>query len=47
MFLQTVWAAGGGEASESHQEQTGSLCKKQIEGQGVPQGETLEELVRK
>lgn len=40
MFLQTVRAAGGGEASEGHQKQTGSLRKKQTEGQRVPQGKT-------
>lgn len=41
MFLQTVRAAGGGEASESGSEQTGSLRQKQSEGQRVSPGKTL------
>lgn len=41
LFLQIVRAARGGEASERDQEQTESICKKQIEGQRVPQGKTL------
>ena len=40
--VQTVRAAGGGEASENHQEPTGSFCTKPTEGQRVPQGETPE-----
>lgn len=40
MFLQTVRAAGGGEASEGNQKQTGSLRRKQTEGQRVSQGKT-------
>lgn len=40
MFLQTVQAAGGGEASEGNQKQTGSLRRKQTEGQRVSQGKT-------
>lgn len=39
--VQTVRAAGGGEASESDPEQTGSFREEQTEGQGVPQGKAL------
>lgn len=39
--VQTVRAAGGGEASESNPEQTGSFREEQTEGQGVPQGKAL------
>lgn len=47
MFLQTLRTAGGGEAAANCQGPTGSLCQKQNEGQGVPQGRLLDPLLEK